>query len=254
MVVRNNNYHQSVFFSSSNTVMASCYSVSNSVIEYFYLKSVNEGLASENTKLKNQLAELQSKYDAIQDSSQIEKIKINPEKELSYIQAKVINNSTNKLMNYITINKGRRNGIYPDMGVINEDGVIGVVANVSEKFAVIIPILNPKIQINSKFIHNNYSGPVQWDGNNYRFAKLNDIARHVIFHEGDTIVTSGYSGSFPEGLMIGTIEEFNIKDSDAYHNIKLRLSVYFKTLTHVKVINYKNFQEQQNLEQNVKQQ
>ncbi len=248
MVVRNNNYHQSVFFSSSNTVMASFYSASSTITDYFYLKSANEGLAAENTALKNQLTELQNKYDAIQNPNSINKLQISPEKELTYIHAKVINNSTSKLLNYITINKGKRDGIYPDMGVINEDGVVGVVANVSDRFAVIIPILNPKIQINSKFAHNNYSGPIHWDGNDYRFAKLNDIARHVIFNEGDTIITSGYSSSFPEGLLVGTVEEFNIKESDAYYHIKVGLSVNFKTLTHVKVINYKHFQEQDKLE------
>lgn len=251
MVVRNNNYQQSVFFSSSNTVMASFYATNNTITDYFHLKSANESLASENTALKNQLTKLQNKYDAIENYNAVNKLQINPEKELNYIDAKVINNSTNKLLNYITINKGKRDGIYPDMGVINEDGVIGVVANVSDKFAVIIPILNPKIQINSKFSHNNYSGPVHWDGNDYRFAKLNDIARHVIFNKGDTIVTSGYSSSFPEGLIVGTVQEFNIKDSDAYYHIKVELSVNFKTLTHVKVINYKYFQEQNKLEKSM---
>lgn len=251
MVVRNNNYHQSVFFSSSNTVMATFYSAGSTISDYFYLKSTNESLAAENTALKNQLTNLQNKYDAIQNLDAVDTLQLSPEKELTYIQAKVINNSTNKLLNYITINKGKRDGVYSDMGVINEDGVVGVVANVSDKFAVIIPILNPKIQINSKFAHNNYSGPIHWDGNDYRFAKLNDIARHVIFNEGDTIVTSGYSSSFPEGLIVGTVKDFNIKESDAYYHIKVGLSVNFKTLTHVKVINYKHFQEQDALEKSM---
>lgn len=128
MVVRNNGYQQSVFFSSGNTVLASLYSVSNSVIEYFYLKSTNDGLASENTALKNQVIELQSQLETIKDQvPQPGSFKISPEKELRYIQAKVINNSTNKLLNYITLNKGKRDGIRPDMGVVNEEGVVGVV-------------------------------------------------------------------------------------------------------------------------------
>ncbi|MEA4976661.1 MAG: rod shape-determining protein MreC [Paludibacter sp.] len=249
LVVRNNGYQQSVFFSSGNTVLASLYSVSNSVIEYFYLKSTNDGLASENTTLTNQVVELQNQLEAIKNQApQPENLKISPDKELRYIQAKVINNSTNKLLNYITLNKGQRDGIRPDMGVVNEEGVVGVVSNVSEKFAVVIPLINPKIQINSKFIRNNYSGPVHWEGDNYRYADLNDIARHVVFSLGDTIVTSGYSKSFPEGIFVGTVDDFKISDSDAYYHIKVKLGVNFRTLTHVRVIDYLNYQEQQNLE------
>jgi len=249
MVVKNNGFQQSVFFSSGNTILASLYSVSNSVIEYFYLKSTNEGLASENTALKNQLVQLQNQLETLKpqgpDSANI---KISPDKEISFVQAKVINNSTNKLLNYITLNKGKRDGIQPDMGVVNEDGVVGIVSNVSEKFSVVIPLINPKIQINSKFIRNNYSGPIHWEGYNYRYVNLNDIARHVVFSLGDTIVTSGYSKSFPEGILVGTVDDFKISESDAYYHIKVKLGVNFRTLTHVKVINYLNYQEQQNLE------
>lgn len=249
MVVKNNGFQQSVFFSSGNTILASLYSVSNSVIEYFYLKSTNEGLASENTALKNQLVQLQNQLETLKpqvpDSANI---KISPDKEISFVQAKVINNSTNKLLNYITLNKGKRDGIQPNMGVVNEDGVVGIVSNVSEKFSVVIPLINPKIQINSKFIRNNYSGPIHWEGYNYRYVNLNDIARHVVFSLGDTIVTSGYSKSFPEGILVGTVDDFKISESDAYYHIKVKLGVNFRTLTHVKVINYLNYQEQQNLE------
>ncbi len=249
MVVRNNGYQQSVFFSSGNTVLASLYSVSNSVIEYFYLKSTNDGLASENTALKNQVIELQSQLETIKDQvPQPGSFKISPEKELRYIQAKVINNSTNKLLNYITLNKGKRDGIRPDMGVVNEEGVVGVVSNVSEKFAVVIPVINPKKQNKSKFKRKNNYRPIHWEGDNYRYADLNDIARHVVFSLGDTIITSGYSKSFPEGVFVGTVDDFKISESDAYYHIKVKLGVNFRTLTHVKVIDYLNYQEQQNLE------
>jgi len=249
MVVRNNGFQQSVFFSSGNTMLASLYSVSNSVIEYFYLKSTNEGLASENTTLKNQVVQLQNQLEALKPQSpDSANIKISPDKEINFVHAKVINNSTNKLLNYITLNKGKRDGIQPDMGVVNDDGVVGIVSNVSEKFSVVIPLINPKIQINSKFLRDNYSGPIHWEGHNYRYANLNDIARHVVFSLGDTIVTSGYSKSFPEGIFVGTVDDFKISESDAYYHIKVKLGVNFRTLTHVKVINYLNYQEQQNLE------
>jgi len=168
--------------------------------------------------------------------------------EYEFISAKVINNSTNKLQNYITLNKGLRDGIKVDMGVIGDEGVVGIIKTVSDKFSVVIPVLNDKIKINCKFKKNNYSGPLQWPGVDYRYAELKDIARHVEFSLGDSLVTSGFTNTFPEGIPVGTIENFNIKESEAYYNIKVKLAVNFRTLSHVKVINYKNYNEQRILE------
>lgn len=248
LIVHNNGYQKSVFFSSGNTVLASMYAVSNSVVDFFYLRSANEILTEENTELQNRVIQLQNRLAAI-ETSHISRTRVDAEKEIYFINAKVINNSTNKMKNYITINKGARDGIRVDMGVINEEGVVGIISHVSEKFSVIIPILNPKIKINSRFTHNNYSGPIHWKGGDYRYAKLDDIARHVTFALGDSLVTSSYTAhTFPEGILVGTVDDFNLRESDAYFDITIKLAVNFRTLSHVKVIQYLNFLEQKDLE------
>lgn len=253
LIVNNNGYQKSVFFSSGNTALASLYEISNSVVEYFYLRQANDGLANENTHLKNEIVVLRNKLQSIIPDSALTAVSVDPQNEISYIYAKVIHNSTNKMQNYITLNKGSREGIRVDMGVINEEGVVGIVSKVTEKFSVVIPVLNPKMQVNSKFLKNNYSGPVVWEGEDYRYAKLNDIARHVKFSLGDSLITSGYTYSFPEGILIGTVDDFTIKESDAYYNIRIKLAVNFRTLSHVQVINYLNYEEQRKLEQSVSQ-
>ncbi|MDX9746947.1 MAG: rod shape-determining protein MreC [Paludibacter sp.] len=253
LIVNNNGYQKSVFFSSGNTLLASFYEVSNSVVEYFFLRQANDGLSAENTQLKNEIVNLRNQLQSMTADTTVRKLKhpVDPQNEIAYIYAKVIHNSTNKMQNFITLNKGVRDGIKVDMGVVNEEGVVGIVSKVTEKFSVVIPILNPKMQINSKFKKNNYSGPIVWDGKDYRFARLNDIARHVKFSLGDSLITSGYTYSFPEGILIGTVDDFTIKESDAYYNIRVQLAVNFRTLSHVQVINYLNYEEQHNLEQSV---
>lgn len=253
LIVNNNGYQKSVFFSSGNTLLASFYEVSNFVVEYFFLRQANDGLSAENTQLKNEIVNLRNQLQSMTADSTVRKLKhpVDPQNEIAYIYAKVIHNSTNKMQNFITLNKGVRDGIKVDMGVVNEEGVVGIVSKVTEKFSVVIPILNPKMQINSKFKKNNYSGPIVWDGKDYRFARLNDIARHVKFSLGDSLITSGYTYSFPEGILIGTVDDFTIKESDAYYNIRVQLAVNFRTLSHVQVINYLNYEEQHSLEQSV---
>jgi len=249
LIVKNQGYQKSVFLSSSNSVVAEMYEWSNGVVEFFKLRAANDNLSEENTALKNQVIKLQNQLETlkprVKDSIRFQ---IPPEMEYRFIAAKVINCSTNKLQNSITLNKGSRDGVQPDMGVVSDEGVVGIVKVVNEKNSVVIPILNPRIEINCKFKRTNYTGPLKWEGDDYRYANLNDIARHVELTLGDTIITSGFTSTFPEGIPVGYIEDFKIKESDAYYKIKVKLAVNFRTLSHVKVINYLNYKEQKDLE------
>jgi len=249
LIVKNQEYQKSVFLSSSNSMVSGMYEWSNSVVEFFKLRAANDNLSEENTALKNQIINLQNKLSTLKpEATDSVHFRIPPEMEYQFISAKVINSSTNKLLNYITLNKGAIDGIRIDMGVISDEGVVGIVKTVSNRFSVVIPILNPKIEISCKFKRSNYSGGLLWSGEDYRYANLTDIARHVQLALGDTIITSGLTSAFPEGIPVGAIEDFKIKESDAYYRIKVKLAVNFRTLSHVKVINYLNFQQQKDLE------
>ena len=250
MIVKNQDYQKNVFLTSSNSMVAGMYEWSNSVVEFFKLRAANDNLSEENTSLKNQIIKLQNQISTLKPETKDSiHFRIPPEMEYQYISAKVISCSTNKLQNYITLNKGSRDGIRTDMGVISDEGVVGIVKNVSDKYAVVIPILNPKLEISCKFKRSNYSGGLLWEsGEDYRYANLKDIARHVEISLGDTLVTSGFTSNFPEGVPVGYIEDFKIKESDAYYKIKVKLAVNFRTLSHVKVINYLNYREQKDLE------
>ncbi|MDD3079847.1 MAG: rod shape-determining protein MreC [Paludibacter sp.] len=256
LIVNYQDYQKSVFLTSSNSVVSGLYKVSNSVVEFFNLRTANDNLSEENTALKNQIIDLQNQMAALQPKVKDDSLnfKVPPQAEYQLISAKVINNSTNKLLNYITINKGSRDGIRVDMGVINDEGAVGIVKNVSDKYAVIIPVLNQKTELSCKFKKSNYTGPLSWDGFDYRFAQLNDIARHVEFSLGDTLVTTGFAGSFPEGVPVGTIENFKMREGEQYYDIKVKLAVNFRTLSHVKIINYLNFEELRDLEKKAEEQ
>lgn len=248
LLAGNDNYRRSVILTSSNALAANMYALSNNVVEFFNLRTANNNLSEENTELKNEIIELQnllaSREPFRADSFQY---KIPPEMQYRYIQAKVIGNTTNKVLNYITLNKGETDGVRPDMGVVSESGVVGIIKTVSEHFATVIPLLNPRFQLSCKYQSNNYIGALQWQGEDYRFSNLMDIARHVQIHQNDTIVTSGLTMTFPEGIPVGTVEEFHINQSDPYYTIKVRLMVDFRTLTHVSIIDFKYSDEEKML-------
>jgi rod shape-determining protein MreC len=212
-------------------------------VNYFGLTEVNRELSEENAFLRSELAEIYLKP----DSAIAQKLVIQ-ESIYNFISAKVINNSVNRQYNYITLNKGRKDGIRPDMGIINSDGVVGLITNVSESFSVGFSLLNKRWGVSAKHKKSGTFGPISWDGSDFKYANLNGIPFHVNLAVGDTIVTSSYSSVFPEGLLIGTISEFEKPSGENYYNIKIQLAANFKALSFVGVIDNLKKEEIETLE------
>ncbi|MDQ2179865.1 rod shape-determining protein MreC [Marinifilum sp. D714] len=232
LLVNYNNYQKSEFLNSSNAISGGIYEKVSSVTDYLSLAKTNEELNRENVRLRNLL---HSSYKLTTDSSFVFLDTIYKQQYI-YRTAKIINNSVNKQLNYITLNKGRIHGIEREMAVVTDNGVVGVVKSVSDNFASVISVLNDRLRISAKLKGNNYHGSLIWDGVDYRKAMLKDIPFHVKIAKGDTIVTSGYSAIFPEGLQLGVVDEVMTSSGGNFQNIKVLLSNDFKSLSYVKVV------------------
>ena len=251
MLVNHNNYHQARVFSSSNFVTGYFFTAVDAVTDYFSLSSKNEQLSKHNTDLRNENLQLQRQIAALKGKKTVQaplNTPAAPDMEYSFIRAKVINNSVNHYQNYMTLNRGRRDGIEPDMGVINEQGVVGIIASVSERFAVVLPILNPQCRISSRLDSCRNFGSLIWNGKNYRYATLEEIPRHAALHIGETVSTTGFSTIFPEGIPIGTVSSFEPASTDNFYHIEVELACDFQKVSYVNVIRFDNKQEQQELE------
>jgi rod shape-determining protein MreC len=170
-----------------------------------------------------------------------------PRRQYSYIPAQVINISTHKQFNFLTLDKGRHHGIEPEMAVVSPLGVVGVTYSVSGNFSSVIPIINRDFRLSAKIRRNGYFGSMSWPGRGYGNAILEEIPFHVDLREGDTIVTSGYSAIFPEGIMVGTVREFEVEEGNFY-TISVDLAVDYKKLSRVNVIHNLLREEQIELE------
>lgn len=233
LIVQNNYFHRASFINSSNFISGYIYDTFSSITEYFSLKDANKALADENARLRNSL---KSAYKA--NTVTTKEVKDSTYSQYyTFIPAKVINNSTSRADNYITLNVGIRQGIRPDMGVICPDGVVGVVKNVSSNFCSVISVLNSNLKVSTKIKKNGFFGSLVWDGYNYSRAKLNEIPVHVKITPGDTLITSGYSAIFPEGIAVGNIIDFNEVEGGNFYEIKVKLSTNFKNLSYVYVVN-----------------
>jgi rod shape-determining protein MreC len=246
LLVQNNSYQSSKIFNSSNFLIANLYATINNVDDYFNLKDVNAELAEQNARLKSasisSFTKVFGKTVSINDTTYFQKY--------VYTSAKIINNSTNKKNNYLTLDKGAINGVKAGMAVIAPKGVVGKVINVSEGFSSVMSVLHNKSKINGKIKKSGYFGPVIWgSGNNdYRYGQLKDIPNHVQLTVGDTIVTSGYSDDFPEGILIGTVKEFELSEGSNFYDIVIEFTVNYKTISYALFVKSLLKEEQKELE------
>jgi len=171
-----------------------------------------------------------------------------PDKTFNYLAAKVINNSVKKRNNFITLNKGSKNGVKHGMGVITDQGVIGIVHSVSKNFALVISLLHKKSAIGIFLKKNRHTGILTWKGFNYRIATISDLPIHIPINVGDTIITNSYSNIYPEEIHIGTISDFKKNNDDGFYTINVELFEDFNNLRYVYVIHSQQSEEQLLLE------
>ena len=232
LISLNNAAPRSSMLSTANEVVAWQHEQISEISGYFSLRSQNEQLAAENAEVRNALCA----SDSTQESQ-----------ALQYMSAKVVQMTTDELHNYLTINRGSKDGIVRGQGVRNSDGAVGIIRTVGPNYSIVMPLINTQTRLSCRFTKNDYIGTLQWDGKDSRFAQLADVAAHMVVNPGDTIVTSGLSPVFPEGIPVGIVENSVLKEGDSYHTICVRLHTNFKRLKYVEVVQNKHQQELEEL-------
>lgn len=232
-----NNYQSSVWFSSANVVVGRIYDWSSQLEHFFSLTKVNEELTARNIALEEKISDLSEKLTTVtKDSSYVKDSLLLPIQEMKLIPAKVVSNSIIRPDNLMTINKGSKDGVKKDMGVVCGTGVVGIVYLVSPQYSVVIPLLNTKSNISCKIENREYFGYLIWQGGATDIAYLDDIPRHARFKLNENIVTSGYSSIFPPGIKVGKIlHVYNSADGVSYI-LSVKLSTNFSTLRDVSVV------------------
>jgi rod shape-determining protein MreC len=244
LVAQFNSFHKARFFKIRHIILGGISSKYDDYAAYMSLNRENKALVQENTRLYNLLPS--EYYNPI--SKDIADTSI--DKKFVFISARIINNSINKQYNFITLNKGRRHGIEPEMAVICHQGIVGVVKESTENFSSLVSVLNREFFPNAMIKRNGYFGYIEWPGRRYDKVIMKEIPVHVEVIIGDTIITSGHSAIFPEGIRIGTVESFKPSEG-IFHDITVKLSTDFKNLSNVTVVKNLLREEQVQLESSV---
>ena len=232
-----NGYQQSVAFTSANEVAGRVLEIGGNVRSYFGLRETNEALMKRNTRLEQRVSFLErTMRQLLNDSTAYESLNQMADSMFLEYPAMVIGNSLHLEDNYITLDQGSRAGIRPEMGVVGAKGVVGIVYKVTGGYSLVISLLNDKSNLSCKIAGSDYFGYLKWEGGDPRFAYLKDLPRHAEFNLGDTVVTSGYSTVFPEGVMVGTVDDMADSNDGLSYLLKIKLATDFGNVSQVRVI------------------
>jgi len=210
-------FHQYYLEKYSLYFSQSFYNISSDIVNYFRLKKINVKLLKENKILKD----FQLKSNSI--SLYPNAIKAKRRFSFKVIDANVIKNSYLNQRNILIIDKGHEDGITSEMGVISDQGIIGVVKSVSKNYSSVISILNQDLKINVRLKNSSAFGSLSWKGTDTNDFQIDDVVISSSVIKEDTIITGGMSSFFPLGIPLGKISNYEANIKSGYYKINASL-------------------------------
>ena len=246
-MLSHNGQLQRVWFSrGTHAFMGTIWGSTQSIKDYFSLRSANDALALENFELRTRLAKLEQIAEDTREDSIPESARTAG--HFRFIPASIVKISNNTQHNYMIIGKGSKDGITVGSGVITGKGAVGIIDAVSENYSYARSFRNFGMSISARISRSGSVGPMEWDGRSRDKAILKEIPHHVEFHEGDTIYTSGYSSIFPPDIPLGTLGHSKVVNGATFE-ISVDLFEDFGAVRHVTIVDNTGKEEMNRLEE-----
>ncbi|HMV14039.1 MAG: rod shape-determining protein MreC [Chitinophagales bacterium] len=230
LIFKSNTYQEVKFLNTSGNITGTFVNYLNSIKHFIHLGSTNSILLEENTRLKNQLY-FQNKYPS--DSSLP---KNSTAYKFEYIPAKIVNNTINKSINYITIDKGSKDGVEKGLGVISSNGVVGIITNVSTNYSLLMSVISVKTLIGVRHKKTNALGNLRWNAENPFILQVDGFSKTLPIKKNDTIVTAGFSSIFPPDIPVAFVKNIEADESTSFFNLDVKLSNNISSLSYVYIV------------------
>lgn len=250
---RSSFYTQAKILAHANSVTGALQQSIFSLRHYFTLRSENEMLAQRVAELENALTiyreqERQMQTDtltmAAMDSTMLASLS-----QYRYTTARVISNTINSSHNFITLNRGRQHGVLVDMAVVTPDGaMVGYVLECSERYSIVMPMLNTEFRTSGKISGDEHFGSISWNGTSPHRVQMSELTKYSEFEVGDEVIASGLSQYFPEGVRIGYVESLKENENHTSYDVEIRLAADMTRLSNVILIENTNYTEIYELE------
>lgn len=211
--------------------------------DFFSLRAVNDSLIRENASLLQTIVNYRI-YDEDNDFKEFEET-LSSDSLIRYklIPSNVVSKTIHRRNNYLTINKGSEDGVKKGMGVISENGVIGIIKSASDNFATVMMVLNNHSRISCKVGEKDYIGNLIWQSSDAQIMKLLDVPKHADISIGDKVHTSGYSIAFPKNIPIGEVENIEILGGSNSYTIEVKLGYDLANVNYAYVVEFLQSEE-----------
>lgn len=237
-VVNSNNYQEVKYVNTSNAIAGFTLNITNSIKNYIFIVKNNKYLVEENARLKKQI---QYQYHYQQADSTLPTQ--SEDYTFEYIPAKIINNSINNSINYITLNRGKKHGIKNGYGVVSSNGIVGIITNTTENYALVMSIISTKTRIGVRHKATKAIGNLTWNGNNPFKLNIENLNKTLPIKQGDTIITAGFSSIFPPDLPVAIVKKVEANPVSSFYVCDVKLTNKIYSLTDVYVVINKEKEE-----------
>jgi len=250
ILINYNQTYQVVFSNIANEATGTVGARYNSIEYYFKLKRTNEALAAENAELRGLLKQSFESPDTsiVIKIDSLLKDTLGRVRKFQFLPAKVVNNDVSDQNNYITLYRGSKQGAQVDMGVIGPLGIVGKVILVSDNYCRVMSLLNHNTKVSAMTKNGFYTGLVDWDGKDPRYVTMHNVPKSAKLKVGDSVLTSNLSGSYPPGIMIGTVAALQGDPSSGFYELKVKTATDFYTIQYAYIVNNMIWAEQKQLE------
>jgi rod shape-determining protein MreC len=239
MIVHYSKYHEAAFGNLANQLTGKVNTQYSRIDNYFHLKRTNDSLVKANEALYNKL-KIDFQLPDTTSRSMIDTIRVDSilqYKKYTYLNARVVSNSISTQNNYIVLSRGRKEQFHEGMGVVDpSNGVVGIITEVTDDYAVVMSLLHKDSHLSAKLLKGGETGTLNWDGKAPNIVTLSNIPKSAKVSKGDTIITSGFSTTFPKGMLIGFVTEVYAETSTSNFRIKFKTAANFYNLQYVYAI------------------
>ena len=231
----------------SNQVVGGVHGLFAGVRHYFSLGRENRELLAHVARMKERLAlyeeaETAARLDGYMQDIGVSKYRI--------MTASVTSNTVNRAQNLIVLNRGRRDGVTEEMGVLSPDGaMVGYVVACTERYSVAMSVLNTSFRASGKLVGSDYFGSVYWDGVDPHVVVLGDLSKYAEPRPGQEVVTAGFSQFFPAEVLIGGVESAELNETGTAYTVRVRLAAEVSRLSDVVLVCNRDQYEIRDLQQ-----
>lgn len=190
------------------------------------LEAENAQLRAEILLLREQAAQLNILTELLQYRRQT------PNRQ--YLTANVIGRDPSPLLQYLILDRGSDDGIRRDMPVVTASGLVGRVVQVTNSASRVLPVTDPTSAVNARLQDTRDEGTVI--GQPGGGLTLNYISQQAKMTPGQVVITSGLGGTYPSGIIIGSVNAIQRLDYEVLQQADLVPVVNFTNLEIVLII------------------